>query len=117
MKPKILLIGKKGQVGWELNRYLPRLGEVIALDHHQLDLARLESIRTVVRERQPGLIVNAAAYTGVDQAETEVATAQIVNGEAPGVIAEAFAVKRRTDSYTHPACFIEVLPTECRRGA
>ena len=89
MKPKIMLIGRKGQVGWELNRYLPRLGEVIALDRQQLDLARLETIRSVVREHRPDLIVNAAAYTGVDRAETEVAAAQIVNGEAPGVIADA----------------------------
>jgi dTDP-4-dehydrorhamnose reductase len=89
MKPKTLLIGKNGQLGWELGRYLRRLGEVIALDRQQLDLTRLELIHRIVREFRPSLIVNAAAYTSVDQAETEVSTAQIVNGEAPGVIAEA----------------------------
>ena len=89
MKSKILLIGKNGQLGWELGRYLCRLGEVIALDRHQLDLTRLELICRIVREIKPSLVVNAAAYTSVDQAESDASTAQIVNGEAPGVLAEA----------------------------
>lgn len=89
MKPKILLIGKTGQVGWELSRYLTRLGHVVALDRQQLDLTRLEDVRSAIREHRPSLIANAAAYTSVDRAETDVETAQIVNGEAPGVMAEA----------------------------
>lgn len=89
MKLKILLIGKNGQVGWELGRSLTRLGEVVAIDRQQLDLARLDELRRVIHEQRPGLIVNAAAYTRVDQAETDVVVAEIVNGKAPGVIAEA----------------------------
>lgn len=89
MKPKILLIGKNGQVGGELNKYLGRLGEVIALARHQLDLTRFDLIHHMVRDLNPSLIVNAAAYTNVDQAESDAATAQIVNGQAPGVLAEA----------------------------
>ena len=71
MKQKILLTGRNGQVGRELEQLLPRLGEVIALDRQQLDLARPDEIRRVLREVRPGLIVNAAAYTAVDQAEKE----------------------------------------------
>lgn len=89
MKPKILLIGKNGQLGWELNRYLCELGEVIALDRQQLNIVKLELIRNTIRDLRPSLIVNAAAYTSVDRAEIDLTTAQIVNGEAPGVMAEA----------------------------
>ncbi|MGB6429589.1 MAG: dTDP-4-dehydrorhamnose reductase [Candidatus Acidiferrales bacterium] len=88
MKAKILLIGKNGQVGGELQRLLPRLGEVVALDRQQLDLAKPDEIRRVVREVRPGLIVNAAAYTAVDQAEKEEAAAQSINAAAPAVLAE-----------------------------
>jgi dTDP-4-dehydrorhamnose reductase len=89
---KILLIGREGQVAFELRRSLACLGEVVALDRHtepRVDLADPDSIRTAVRQVQPGLIVNAAAYTAVDKAEQERELAHRINGEAPGVLAEA----------------------------
>jgi dTDP-4-dehydrorhamnose reductase len=85
---KILLIGSQGQVGWELARRLPALGTVTATDRTTLDLSDREAIRHAVREANPELIVNAAAYTAVDKAESEPALAMRVNGEAPGVFAE-----------------------------
>src|SRR5689334_2316399 len=92
---KILLFGKNGQVGWELQRSLAPLGELIALDRHSTDfcgdLTRLDGIRETVQKVQPQVIVNAAAYTAVDKAESDVATARIVNADAPAVLAEAAA--------------------------
>jgi dTDP-4-dehydrorhamnose reductase len=88
MTPKILLTGKNGQVGHDLQRFLPRLGEVVALDRQQLDLSRFDEIRRVIREIRPALIVNAAAYTAVDLAEKEHSLAQAINAEAPAIMAE-----------------------------
>lgn len=88
MKPLILLTGKNGQIGAELLRFLPQVGEVVALDREHLDLSKPDDISRTIREVQPQLIVNAAAYTAVDQAETDETIAQAVNGEAPGVMAE-----------------------------
>ncbi|TSA49580.1 MAG: dTDP-4-dehydrorhamnose reductase [Nitrosomonadales bacterium] len=85
---KILLTGMLGQVGWELRRSLAPLGQVIAVDRAQLDLADPDAIRHVVREVRPTLIVNPAAYTAVDQAESEPKLAMAVNGIAPGILAE-----------------------------
>lgn len=85
---KILLTGRDGQVGWELERALPALGEVVATDRNTLDLADSGAIRRVVREAKPEVIVNAAAYTAVDKAESEPEAAMRVNGTAPGVLAE-----------------------------
>ena len=85
---KILVTGKNGQVGWELQRTLACLGEVVALDRQVLDLSCPDSIRAVIRGVKPHLIVNPAAYTAVDQAESEPELAQAVNGIAPGVMAE-----------------------------
>jgi len=85
---KILIIGANGQVGWELQRTLAPLGEVVALGHAALDLANPDAIRQALRQTAPDLIVNAAAYTAVDRAEQEHALAQAVNGVAPGVLAE-----------------------------
>ena len=85
---RILVTGKNGQVGFELQRRLARLGEVIAADRAQLDLADPDSIRRAVRETKPDLIVNAAAYTAVDQAEAEPELALAINGAAPGILAE-----------------------------
>jgi dTDP-4-dehydrorhamnose reductase len=88
MKPRILLIGRNGQVGTELASRLPRLGELVALSHQELDLTRPDDIRRSIREVRPQWIINAAAYTAVDQAERDEATARTVNEEAPAVIAE-----------------------------
>jgi dTDP-4-dehydrorhamnose reductase len=87
MKPVILLAGKNGQVGSELHRSLPALGEVVAPDRQQLDLLNPASIRRLVREVRPQLIVNAAAYTAVDAAETDKGQAQALNAEAPALLA------------------------------
>lgn len=85
---KILLIGKNGQVGFELQRYLPRLGEVVSVDKDELDLANPNSIRTSLQELRPQLIVNASAYTDVNKAEAEEGIAQAINAEGPAVLAE-----------------------------
>lgn len=88
MNYRIVLAGKKGQVGAELNTMLPRLGELSAFDRDRLDLANPSQIREAIRETKPDVIVNAAAYTAVDQAEKEPALARAVNAEAPAVMAE-----------------------------
>ncbi|NJM71357.1 MAG: dTDP-4-dehydrorhamnose reductase [Scytonema sp. RU_4_4] len=91
---RILLTGSTGQVGWELQRTLMTLGEVIAVGRDisslslRMDLSQPDTIRHVIREVQPDLIVNSAAYTAVDQAESEPELAMAVNGIAPGMIAE-----------------------------
>ena len=85
---RILVPGKTGQVGWELQSALAPLGTVIALDRSGMDLANPDSIRHVIRGSKPGIIVNAAAYTAVDKAETETDLAMRVNGVAPGILAE-----------------------------
>lgn len=87
-RTKILLTGAEGQVGWELRRSLAPLGQLAALDRKAMDLSRPNQIRDVIRQIQPGLIVNAAAYTAVDKAEEEVEIAKAVNQTAPGIIAE-----------------------------
>jgi dTDP-4-dehydrorhamnose reductase len=93
MKPRILLIGKTGQIGRELQPLLPQLGELSAPDREQLDLLEPAGIRRAIREVRPHLIVNAAAYTAVDQAETDKARAHAINAEAPALMAaEARAV-------------------------
>lgn len=85
---RILVTGVNGQVGFELARTLQGLGRVVAVDRAVLDLASPEQIRAVVRDVRPALIVNPAAYTAVDRAETEADLAMRINGEAPGVLAE-----------------------------
>ncbi|CAN7435766.1 dTDP-4-dehydrorhamnose reductase [Paraburkholderia hospita] len=84
----ILVTGVNGQVGFELARTLQGLGRVIAVDRSVLDLSNLDQVRSIVRETRPHLIINPAAYTAVDKAETEAELAMRVNGEAPGVLAE-----------------------------
>jgi len=89
MNPRpILLLGSNGQIGFELRRSLSPLGTVVAFDHADLDLADESVLRRRVRENSPALIVNAAAYTNVDNAESDEATATVVNGNAPGWLAE-----------------------------
>ena len=88
MKPTILLTGKDGQLGSELNRLLPTLGRVFASQRSGLDLCSPEQICKVMRDARPQLVVNAAAYTGVDPAETDEARALAVNAEGPRVLAD-----------------------------
>ena len=85
---KILLTGCAGQLGRELKRSLACLGELVALDRRQVDLATPENLRDVVRAIAPAAIVNAAAYTAVDKAESEPALVDAINGVAPGVLAD-----------------------------
>jgi dTDP-4-dehydrorhamnose reductase len=91
---KILLLGKNGQVGWELQRALAPLGELVALDRAGSgdgllgDLSQPEALRATVRRVAPDVIVNAAAYTAVDKAESETELARTINACAPGVLAE-----------------------------
>jgi dTDP-4-dehydrorhamnose reductase len=88
---RILLLGKSGQVGWELQRSLAPLGAVTALDHPEVDFAQPVSLPPLVRAHRPDVIVNAAAYTAVDRAESDLETAMRVNGEAVGVLGECAA--------------------------
>ena len=88
MAPTILLTGKNGQIGAELCRLLPTLGNLVSFGRHELDLSKPDSIRDAVRHLRPQLIVNAAAYTQVDQAEKEEPAAYAVNAEAPALLAE-----------------------------
>jgi dTDP-4-dehydrorhamnose reductase len=85
---RILLIGKNGQVGWELERLFPKLGEVIALGRQELDVSDLKILKECLLNIKPDLIVNASAYTEVDRAEKENDKAMRINAEAPGVMAE-----------------------------
>lgn len=90
----ILLLGKNGQVGWELQRSLSVLGEVVALDRHSTpcgDLSQPERLAQTVRELHPDVIVNAAAHTAVDKAESEAELARTLNATAPAALAQAAA--------------------------
>lgn len=84
----ILITGANGQVGYELARTMQGLGRVVALDRAALDLANLDAIRTTLREIKPSIVVNAAAYTAVDRAESDRDSAFRLNAEAPGVLAQ-----------------------------
>jgi dTDP-4-dehydrorhamnose reductase len=86
---KILLIGKNGQVGWELRRTLAPLAEVVAVDYPEINLTDTPTLRALVAGTRPSVVVNAAAYTAVDKAETETELCRQVNAVAPGVLAEA----------------------------
>lgn len=98
---RLLLLGKNGQVGWELQRALQPLGELVALDRHGLDhpaagrlvgdLQDPDGLRRTIEALRPAVIVNAAAYTAVDQAEREPQRAHLINAEAPAALAEAAA--------------------------
>ncbi|HWI14966.1 MAG TPA: dTDP-4-dehydrorhamnose reductase [Burkholderiales bacterium] len=84
----ILLLGKDGQVGWELQRSLAPLGPLVALGRSECDVGDFDALREAVRRVRPRVIVNAAAYTAVDRAEQDRELAFRVNGDAPGVLAE-----------------------------
>ena len=86
--PHILLIGKIGQVGWELRRTLAPLARVTCVDFPEIDLTSGDSIRQWVRDTRPNIVINAAAYTAVDKAESELDKAMSINGVAPGILAE-----------------------------
>ena len=88
---KILLTGSGGQLGHELQRSLAPIGELIACDRHRFDLANIDQMRHVLRTEQPDVIINSAAWTAVDKAETEVAAAYVINADAPRVMAEEAA--------------------------
>jgi dTDP-4-dehydrorhamnose reductase len=92
----IVLLGKTGQVGWELQRALAPLGRLTAPDRASADLANPAALRRLLRQLTPDIIVNAAAYTSVDKAETERELARRVNADAPAVLAEE---ARRTDAW------------------
>lgn len=85
---KILQIGTKGQLGWELLRTCAPLGEVIALDYPAVDLSDSAGLRELVRSTNPDIIINAAAYTNVDKAESEPELARAINATGPGILAE-----------------------------
>ncbi len=85
---RILVIGADGQLGWELRRALATLGDVVACDFPAVDLAKHDALRAFVRQVDPALIVNSAAYTAVDQAEEQPDLARAVNAVAPGVLSE-----------------------------
>lgn len=85
---RILLTGKTGQVGWELQSTLAPLGELIAPGRSEMDLADPDSIRAAIRQARPEIIVNAAAFSSVDEVEAQPELAMRVNGVAPGILAE-----------------------------
>lgn len=90
-RPKILLTGANGQVGWELQRSLSSLGDVVAFDSQGLNLTDAAKLRDGLKSVAPDIIVNAAAYTAVDKAESETEKAHAVNAVAPGIMAEEAA--------------------------
>ena len=85
----ILLLGRTGQLGWELERSLQPLGRVVACARPEADLSRPETLRTLVERVRPAVIVNAAAYTAVDAAEQEEDLAYRINADSPATLAEA----------------------------
>ena len=93
---RLLVTGANGQVGWELRRSLAAIGDVIAMDRKACDLSRPRDLPSIIREAKPDIIVNAAAYTAVDQAEEEEELATLVNGTAVGVLADRGAEARRS---------------------
>ena len=88
---KILVTGSNGQLGFELQRALAPLGDVVAVDRARCDMADGDAIRSLVRSIAPDVIVNPAAYTAVDKAETDQQTAYAVNAQAPSVLGEEAA--------------------------
>ena len=96
---RIVLFGKDGQLGWEFQHILPGLGEVIPLGRNNVNLADLHSIEKTLEELKPNLIINASAYTAVDQAEIEPELAMKINAAVPGVMAEM--AKKLNSAFIH----------------
>ena len=90
---KLLLLGKNGQVGWELQRSLAPLGEVVAFGSAEADFAHPDALAAIVRSVAPDVIVNAAAHTAVDRAESEADLAHTINATSPGVLARDAAAR------------------------
>ncbi len=86
--PRVLIVGATGQVGTELHRSFAGFGELVAVDRKTVDVAAADQVRDVVRRTEPDVILNAAAYTAVDRAESEPELANAINAEAPRVLAE-----------------------------
>jgi len=116
----ILLLGCNGQLGYELQRSLSGLGRVIARDFPEIDFLQPDALRTLVRDVHPDVIVNAAAYTAVDKAESDEAKARLINAEAPSVLTEeaaalgAIFVHYSTDYVfdgTKSGAYVETDPT------
>ncbi|MEH1874376.1 dTDP-4-dehydrorhamnose reductase [Nostoc sp.] len=103
MSKSILLIGSNGQVGKELQQILPSYGDIISVERPTVDLAQPDTLRNVIRSKQPQIIINAAAYTAVDKAESEPELASAINAIAPLIIAQesqklgAFLIHISTD--------------------
>ena len=87
-QPRVLIVGNAGQVGVELQRSFADSCEVIGVDRESVDLAQPDQVRSMVRRVEPGIILNAAAYTAVDRAESEKEMATAINAEAPRILAE-----------------------------
>jgi dTDP-4-dehydrorhamnose reductase len=88
MRPRLVILGAHGQVGWRLQRALNPLGEVIALPREVLNLSDPDRVRGTIRDLRPDVVVNAAAYTAVDKAESEAELARIINAAAPQAMAD-----------------------------
>jgi dTDP-4-dehydrorhamnose reductase len=117
----ILLLGCNGQLGYESQRTLSALGAMAAYDFPQIDYSQPEALRVLVRAVRPDVIVNAAAYTAVDKAESDEAKANLINAIAPGILAEeaaalgAIFVHYSTDYVfdgTKSAAYVETDPTQ-----
>jgi dTDP-4-dehydrorhamnose reductase len=87
-QPRVLIVGNAGQVGVELQRSFAGFGEIIGVDRESVDLADAKQVRALVRRIEPAIILNAAAYTAVDRAESELELAHAINAEAPRILAE-----------------------------
>jgi dTDP-4-dehydrorhamnose reductase len=105
---KILATGKSGQVGYELMRSLQPLGEVIGVDRSVMDLSDVDQVRgaIAIRKMKPSLVVNSAAYTAVNKAESEPDLATRINGLAPGIMAEEAAKLGQGWCITRPIMYL-----------
>lgn len=88
MHPRILLLGKNGQLGYELMQNLPAIGDVTAVDRSQVDLLKLNTLEKTIEDFSPDILINAAAFTNVDRAECEPDNARVINALAPSLMAQ-----------------------------